>query len=63
MEIPSSYKLCAATAALAVGCTVSYLAYKRRGRVRNANDVFNYLTVKIVTTEESCDAVVAELKK
>ncbi|CAH1643173.1 unnamed protein product [Spodoptera littoralis] len=63
MEFPSSYKLCAATAALAVGCTFSYIAYKRRGRVRNANDVFNYLTVEIVTTEESCDSVVAELKR
>ncbi|KAF9409288.1 hypothetical protein HW555_011323 [Spodoptera exigua] len=63
MEIPTSYKLCAATAALAVGCTVSYIAYKRRRRVRNASDLFNYLNVNIVTTEESCDFVVTELRR
>ncbi|XP_063890893.1 exonuclease 3'-5' domain-containing protein 2 [Helicoverpa armigera] len=63
MQTSTKYKLYVTSAALAVGCTVSYLIYKRRKRRRDAAELFDYLTINTVTTEQTCDQVVAELKR
>ncbi|KAJ8735084.1 hypothetical protein PYW08_014334 [Mythimna loreyi] len=63
MQTSTRNKLCVATAALAVGCSVSYIFYKMRKVLQNAADLFNYLTIKTVNTEEFCDEVVGELRR
>ncbi|KAJ8735085.1 hypothetical protein PYW08_014335 [Mythimna loreyi] len=64
MQVSTRYSdLYAASAALAVGCTVSYIIYKLTKGRRNAADLFGYLNIKVVTTEESCDQVVQELRR
>lgn len=63
MEISTKYKLCVTSAALAVGCAISYIIYKQKSKLRDAVDQFNYLVIKTVTTEESCDQVVGELRR
>lgn len=63
MHISTRNKLCVATAALAVGCSVSYIVYKLRKRRRDAVDLFDYLTIQTVNTEECCDEVVEELRR
>ncbi|KAJ8733715.1 hypothetical protein PYW07_014266 [Mythimna separata] len=63
MEDSTQNQLYIATAVLALGCSVTYIFYKLRKGRRDAADLFNYLTIKTVNTEESCDEVVGELRR
>lgn len=63
METSTKYRLCVTSAALAVGCTVSYIIYKHKQKPRNVVECFDHLIIKTVTNEESCKEAVDELRR
>ncbi|CAH0722959.1 unnamed protein product, partial [Brenthis ino] len=51
------------TSAIALGCAgITYVVLKHRTKLRNSADVLNYLTIKIITTEEECEEIIADLR-
>ncbi|XP_075980451.1 exonuclease 3'-5' domain-containing 2 isoform X2 [Anticarsia gemmatalis] len=64
METSTSYQVCVTSAAAAVVAgVVTYVYYKHKRRPRDASEVFDYLKIVTVTTEECCDKVVDELRR
>lgn len=52
------------TSAIALGFAgITYAVLKYRIKVRNAADVLNYLTIKIITTEEECEKVIVDIRR
>ncbi|CAB3245439.1 unnamed protein product [Arctia plantaginis] len=66
METSTKFKLCLTSAAVAVAGTVSYVYFKYKHSVRELRDaieIFDYLKIEIVKSEECCDRVVHELRR
>ncbi|CAH0600197.1 unnamed protein product [Chrysodeixis includens] len=63
METSTKYGLCVTSAALAVGCTVSYIIYKQKQKPRDVKECFDNLVIKTITDEESCKEAVDELRR
>lgn len=65
METSTKFKLLT-SAAVAVAGTASYVYFKNKKGVpelRNATEIFDYLKIETVKSEESCDQVVRELRR
>lgn len=64
MDTYLKFKTVVTSTALAVGFAgATLLVFKYKLRKRNAIDALNYLTIRTVNTEESCNEVINELRR
>lgn len=64
MDYRFRFETLAKSTAVAIGCAgLTFWVMKYKLRHRNASEAFTYLTIKTVTTEESCKEVVKELRR
>lgn len=63
MALSMKHKVYLTSAIVGLAGGITYILNKSKHRLRNADEIFDYLKIETVQTEESCDKVVFELRR